>query len=489
MSFRSLVILVVVLGVAALAVRPAFDSDTGWHLRAGEWILENGRVPTTDVFSHTAYGQPWRYPGWLAEVAMVGAFRAGGLAGLTLFTALLVGVGLFFLWRLVDGPVLLRAAVVLLAAATSAVYWAARPHVVTFALASLFLYVLERRRRGRRNWELWVLPVLMAIWVNSHGGFVVGFVLILMFLAGEFVELSSDVLLHESTWTLGWRARRSEIAALGAVFGLCLAAGALNPHGPAVLSYPFRTVAIPVLQARIQEWQSPDFHRPGLAPFLVMLIGLLVAFAASRRSARAAELILAAGWATMALLAVRNVAIFALAAAPALARHAEAALEPLRRSPATEDRPGPRRRALHAFAGIVLVVALVAWLAVQLGPARQRAHLALIAPVEAVDALLSLRPAGPILNDYNWGGYLLWAAGADYPTFVDGRTDVFPAGVFEDYITLWAAQEGWQDALEGYGVRLVLLPPEAPLTSALESTGWSAAHRDDTAVLLVAPDP
>lgn len=489
MSFRSLALLVVVVGVAAIAVRPAFDSDTGWHLRAGEWIVANGRVPTVDVFSHTAVGEPWRYPGWLADVLLLGAFRAGGLAGLTVLMAAVVGISLTLVWRLLDGPLLLRAAVLLLAAATAAVYWAARPHILTFALAAVFLYVLERHRRGRRSLELWLLPIGMAVWVNVHGGFIVGYILLLMFLAGSIFELLAALLTGRETWEGAWSDRRREIVSLGAVFGLCLVAAALNPHGPAILAYPFRTVAIPVLQDRIEEWQSPDFHDPRLYPFLAMLVGLLVAFGASRRRGGATELILSAGWAAMALLAVRNVAIFAAAAAPALARQAAVALEPVLPARPDEEQPGPRRRILHIVAASVLLVGLGAWLVVQLSPSRNRAHLEAIAPVAAVEALMELRPTGPIFNDYNWGGYLLWAAGEAYPTFVDGRTDVFPPDIFEDYLRLWSAQDGWQTAMDEYGIRVVLLPPQAPLVAALSDSGWAEVFRDETAVVLTVKVP
>jgi hypothetical protein len=120
-------------------------------------------------------------PGWLAEVVMLGFYRLGGLQGLTLFTAILVAAALVFLWRLLEGALLLRAAVLLLAAATSAVYWAARPHVATFTLAAFFLWALERRRTGTHPRTIWLLPLGMALWTNAHGGFIAGFVLILMF--------------------------------------------------------------------------------------------------------------------------------------------------------------------------------------------------------------------------------------------------------------------------------------------------------------------
>lgn len=489
MKYRSLVIVIVLVGVAAMAVRPAFDSDTFWHLRAGAWILENGRVPTVDVFSHTAPGAPWRYPGWLAEVALVGAYRTGGLSGLTVFAAITVMVGLAFVWLLLEGHILVRAATLLLAAATSAVYWAARPHLVTFALSSFFLWVLERRRRGRKDWVFWLLPVAMAVWVNVHGGFAIGFLLILMYLAADGIDFLAAVVRARGTWGELWNLRKNELARLAGVLVASLAAAGLNPHGPAILAYPWQTVAIPVLQQHIQEWQSPDFHQPGLYPFLAMLIALLVAFGTSRRAGTASELVLTAAWSILALLAVRNVAIFALVVAPVLCRHSGTILEPLLGNDVEESRKDPRRRRIHALAAGVMVIAGVAWASVQFAPQRNLARLKEIAPVDAVAAMHALELKGPVFNDYNWGSYLLWAAYPQYPTFVDGRTDVFPGRVFEDYVVLWSAQRNWQGLLQEYGIRLVLLPPEAPLVRALEDRGWPVRYRDNAAVVLERPDP
>src|SRR5260370_22993813 len=67
------------------------DSDTGWHIRAGEWILKNGHVPTTDVFSFTMAGKPWFAWEWLSDVFMATVHRSGGLAGIFLASLLILG--------------------------------------------------------------------------------------------------------------------------------------------------------------------------------------------------------------------------------------------------------------------------------------------------------------------------------------------------------------------------------------------------------------
>jgi hypothetical protein len=484
--FRSLVLLVVVVGVAAMAVRPSFDTDTWWHLRAGQWIVENRQVPTADPFSSTMRDHPWEYPGWLAQVVMLGFFRVGALSGLTAFSALLIGIAFLLLWPLLEGPLLLRASILLLAAATSAVYWAARPYIASFTLAAFFLWALEQTRRRARPRAVWLLPLAMALWVNLHGGFAIGFIFIVMYLGGAVLDLAAIAVRGRGTWSEAWHARRSEILSLCAVLLLCLAASAVNPHGLAVLAYPFKTVSIPVLQDFIQEWQPPDLRAAQLLPFMAMLLSIIVTLGLSRRAATATELVVVSGWTALALVAVRNVPIFALAAAPVIARHAAAVL-PFREGRPGSGEPVEERRVLNALLGAALVLILIAWTAWQASPGRNAAHLHTQVPVAAVEAMRRVRPRGNLLNDYNWGGYVLWELYPAYPTFVDGRTDVFSDEIFEDYLRLWAAQPGWEAAIERWDIGVVLLPPQSPLVGALDAAGWEERHRDEQAVVLVRP--
>jgi hypothetical protein len=107
--------------------------------------------------------------------------------------------------------------------------------------------------------------------------------------------------------------------------------------------------------------------------------------------------------------------------------------------------------------------------------------------VAAVQAMRGLSPNGNLFNDYNWGGYVLWELSPAYSTFVDGRTDVFTPEVFEDYLLLWAAQPGWEAAIERWNIAVVLLPPRSPLVAALREAGWEALFSDDQAVVLLRP--
>jgi hypothetical protein len=487
MTFRRLVPYLTFLAVLAMAVRPSVDTDTWWHLRAGEWILEHRQILREDVFSLTMQGTAWEYPGWLAEVVMAGTHRLAGLAGLSLFTAVAVFAGLSLMWPLLEGPLLLRSAVLLLAAATSAIYWSARPQILSFALTGLTLYLLDRAvPRKPSLW--WCLPLVLALWGNLHGGFALGLILIATSFLGETFEVlvgdpARGVAIREA-----WRARRRGLAAIAGLGFLSALAVGLNPFGLDMLAYPWKTVSIGTLQASIQEWQSPDFHSAAVQPFLVMLIGLLLSVAGSRRPMTAAEVVRSAAFTTLALLAARNIASFALVTAPILSRHLSSTWD--RWSPLLQrSRPLPEAvtRPLNFVLAALLTVAAAGWAILQLDASTLQRHVGRLVPVEAFDRLAVQAPPGNLFHSYNWGGYVLWRLYPTYPSFVDGRTDVFSAEVLDEYQAAWAARPTWSLVLDKYDIDNVLVEPQAPLAEALRLSGWVIAYEDPQAILFRRP--
>jgi hypothetical protein len=487
MTFRRLVPYLTFLAVLAMAIRPSVDTDTWWHLRAGEWILEHRQILRADVFSLTMQGTAWEYPGWLAEIVMAGAHRLAGLAGLSLFTAVAVFAGLSLVWPLLEGPLLLRSAVLLLAAAASAIYWSARPQILSFALTGLTLYLLDRAM-PRRPSLWWCMPVVLALWANLHGGFALGLILIATSFLGEMFEMLVGDPARGVAMREAWRGRRRGLAAIAGLGLLSALAVGLNPFGLDMLAYPWKTVSIGTLQASIQEWQSPDFHSAAVQPFLVMLLALLLSVAGSRRPMTASEVVRCAGFTALALLAARNIASFALVTAPILSRHLASTWD--RWSPLLRrSRPLPEAltRPLNLVLAALLTLAAAGWAVLQLEASTLQRHVGVLVPVEAFDRLAEQAPAGNLFHSYNWGGYVLWRLYPTYPSFVDGRTDVFSAEVLDEYQAAWAARPTWSQVLEKYDVDNVLIEAQAPLAEALRLSGWDIAYEDAHAILFRRP--
>ena len=488
MTFRNLVVSVALLAVFTMAVRISADTDTWWHLAAGRWMTENHRLLTTDPFSLTRAGQAWTNPSWLAQLLLYGTYRLAGLPGLNLLTALMVTLAFACTWPLMEGPGLLRAFVLVGAAAVSGIYWSARPQVVSFALTGACLLLLEKGRADRRWWM--GLPLLLALWANIHGGFVIGLLLVGVYLAGELIEAVADRLSSAAAWRAIWAQRKTAVLTLLALLFVCAAFVSMNPYGPRLLAYPVQTVSIGTLQTAIEEWQSPDFHRQDTLPFLAMLLGsmLLISISPSRKTGRG--MVLFAALAALALIARRNIALFALCLAPAIAQHAWAVLDSWtggKRTAGSKPLPPRVERVVNLALLAILVFAAAAKMIEPLSAERNARAVREQQPLGAIEYLKDTRPAGPLFNSYTWGGYLIWDVWPAYLTYVDGRTDLFDDQVLSDYLTVWNGETGWQDILGTDGVGVALVEPYAPVVEEMTTAGWQLVYSDQQAVVLTAP--
>lgn len=483
MSLNKLVMWITFLAVFAMAARVSVDTDTWWHLRTGQWIVENRSIPQTDPFSYTRAGETWQYPGWLVQVPLYGWYHIGGPGALNLWTAGMVTLAFVFVWFTLSGGPFLRSFAIILGATVAAVYWAARPYMATFLLAAIFLWILEDFR-WRKVDRLWWLPVLMVVWVNSHAGFLAGILLWGVYLTYALVQWLSSRL-----WQKGREPdHRQSLIRLLLVGALMIAVVLINPFGPAMYLYAFKTVGIGALKDYIQEWQSPDFHALNVQPFAWLVLLTLGVVGASRKRLALTDFLLFTGFAYMGLLAGRNVALFALVAPVVLTRHAAPLLAALGRKfgyrQLAMNGRGARKKGYLNWGLLVLIVLAVAIKSISVLPRLvNEAAFRQGLPVGAVEYLQQAKPPGRLFNSYNWGGYLLWAL-PEYPVFIDGRTDLYMDEVIDQWLQVARAEDGWQQVLEDYDVRLVLIEQDSMLDRVLEyESGWTPIYADNQAVI------
>lgn len=489
MSIRQLVTNIVFIALFVMSARISMDTDSWWHLRAGQWIVENREIIRFDHFSYTRLGEDWQYPGWLFEAPMYLIYRQLGAGGLNLLTAGMVTLSFVFLWFSLRGGIFLRAFITILAASVSGVYWSARPHLITLVFAAIFLFILEGERwqpdlRSRRR--LWFLPPLMLLWVNGHGGFAVGFILCGIYAfsrlaswlwQGELFSRLKSIsqqprLLFDPDYWLFW-------VSITLVF-----ASLLNPSGAEILLYPFKTVSIIALQENIQEWQSPNFHQLSVQPFIWMLLAIIALTGVSKRRMALTDFLLVAVFAYMGFLAGRNLALFALAASPVLARHGEnlSVLVGRKLNLRTEEKAPKRLQIVNWL--LLLVIAAAGLLKVaSIFPSHvNQAAFRTFLPLDAVNFIRDDLPSGNLFNSYNWGGYMIWEL-PEAPVFVDGRTDLYNDEIISQWLAVYQGQPGWQEVLQRWQVGWVFLEKEAPLVAILEQAGWKQLYSDELAVI------
>ena len=436
----------------AIAVSlPGGDPDTYWHLASGKWMVEHGQLLRADVFSSTANGAPYSVGEWLGELAIYGAYVLGGWAGIALLRATLIAVGAFFITRVAlrSAPAPFALAVTALALGLSEISWTDRPQLFTFALFPLLLELLIAARAGKMRLLL-AVPPLILVWTNLHGGYALGLALVAIF-AAEAVLTRRNAMPFAAAAVLAVVASFIDPGSLG------LGAAATHAASPPRF---------------IVEEAPPDVLRP--AGFVFALFGLATLGLAIARGGTLLDALLLVPLFWLGLSAQRHMPYFALAATPYIAGR----LSELWWRWRPTSRFGLPRPAI-----VGIGVGLAAMVAASVATAP-------FAPVEtqypsAARAKLA-GSSGNLLNEYDWGGYLIWRV-PERPVFIDGRLFLFLPDVLTDYEEMVFMRPGWRDQLDRHAITQVLLRPDRPLAVALRDLGWTVVSEDATALLLQRP--
>ena len=475
------------------------DGDTGWHIRTGEWVLAQGSFPHHDLFSFTMAGRPWFAWEWLSDVLFAVIHGLWGLPGLALLAGIVIAAtaALLLRYMLWQGANLLVAIVAMLAiCSASMLHWLARPHMFTWGFLLLTLWLLEadRRKPGKR---VWLLAPLVAVWVNTHGGFAALLVTVGIYAAGSLIE---------ELWT-AWE-RRDEQPWLrlppgakryGLLLGCCLAATLLNPYGWELHHHIWNYLGSDFILNNVQEFRAPDFRGESLRIFeVVLLLSLaLIGRLVLRREVTTALLI--AAWAHAALLSVRHVPLFMIVAAPLLARELTLLIDEGARSgnpwfkilhDIAEDYGGRRRAASQAgpvvfnLAGAAAIATIAVMLFTRGEEPKWKAEFpAFRFPKMAADALGERLIGRRVLSTDQWGDYLVYRFYPEYKTFIDGRSDFYDPAVRDEYLALMNGKWGWQRLLDKYEFEAALLPSSWALTSTLKlDPGWRLVYDDGAAL-------
>lgn len=435
------------------------DGDTFWHVAAGEWMLQHLRVPHVDPFSVPHFGQRWVAHEWLSEVLMAGAHRLLGWTGVLVLygaayaMALGAVAGHVGRWLSARGMALVLA----LAVASSMGGMLMRPLVLALPVMVVWTLGLMRACDEGRAPGLW-LALLMMLWANLHGSFVLGFVLAAPFALEALLE----------QWRRPWPVLRD-----WGLFGLAsLAAGAVTPHGVEGYFYPFEILTMKNLNAII-EWRPANFAKP-----TTLQLGLFVTlFACLARGVRippirAALLLLLL---YMALKQVRQETVLAFLAPLLLARPLAAAA----------GATGPQALAPPGFK-VILAVGFALMTGLRLMTPAPMVD-SLTKPVAAMQHVPAALAAQPVFNGYNYGGYLIFEG---VRPFIDGRSDMYGDAFFSRYLKMTAGdQRLFDDAVRRYGVRWTILAPDAVANLKLDHrAGWRRLYGDKYAVVHVRTD-
>jgi hypothetical protein len=192
------------------------------------------------------------------------------------------------------------------------------------------------------------------------------------------------------------------------------------------------------------------------------------------------NILLTIGFGYAALISMRNIPFFALAAIPVLAEQ----IGSLINIHSTVYAPGRLFRLFVPIllVGILLITCLRFIQVVQEQPRTEAENF----PKTAVDWLQNNAPAGNLFNSYNWGGYLIWRLFPQYRVYIDGRADVYGDAFIVDYLSIYNAEPGWEDKLNTQDIQTVLVESDAPLAIALrQSPAWHVSFSDKQSTIFI----
>ncbi len=459
------------------------DGDTAWHLAAGNLIRSSGAIPATDPWAFTSGGVPWVNLAWLWDVWMSWLHERFGWHGQLAFFSLCHALTMVVLYQacllrsgngmasffsmflvLISIPPFLRS------------MW-----VSNLFVATLFLIGLLIEYRGWRVWWWYAMPLVMPLWVNVHGGFIIAFVVL-----GAF---GLQALLRKD-----WRSA-SHMTAAGL---LSIAALGISPYGyTGVIDVVLKTFNTPAL-AIIPEFQPSAFSWSFLLTYLYIPVFL---FCAMHRQAKTslAEAILGFGLILPAMTSMRYWTFVYLFSCPILAQFLTSYIKNSTRhgNPVAMRIAGQMKQSLfvtHAkMTGAGISLLMLGGMALLFTPAAAR-HF----KIEGYDPYHNFLPAYEFvhthypkhrfLTDYVTAAPFILISGGTFPVFIDGRGEsAYPHSLVESYVRMYKGEKDWETILDTYRIDgVVLFNFELRLPALFrDRKGWKKVFEDKTSIVFV----
>lgn len=430
-------------------------ADLGRHLKNGEMFFKERVIPETNLYSYTYPDYPFFNHHWGSGAVFYAIERLSGFAGLSvLFIAISLFTFFIFFKIAARGSFAFAAALALVILPLLAARTEIRPELFSYFLSAIFFWILlDWQKKGSASRLIYCLPLLILLWVNLHIYFIIGIGLI-----GAF--WGEDILLffikrRDSLVRAGYLAR---IKRLGGVFIVSTIATLANPAGltgalaPAKIfnNYGYRLFenqSVPFLEA-IVKYPPILYFKIAFIVLVASWITVLAQLIRKRVSFSPALLALSVFFSAAAWLAVRNFTLFAYFAL------AISALNIGMLAAKKRENSVPASWILTAFIALVAFL----WQSSHLYQNISRGRGLGRSPgtERAASFFLQENIQGPIFNNYDIGGYLIYYLYPAQRVFVDNRPEAYPTSFFQEtYIPMQENEERWKEASGKYGFNAI----------------------------------
>ena len=460
------------------------DCDTGFHIRAGEYMLDTRSIPKHDPFSLFSPPMPWPTHEWFSDVLMAMINKISGLTGVVIFFIFIISItySLFFkILRANKGNIIIDIILIVLVLITSQMHWLARPHMFTLLLFMTWYYVIDSFQSDRNNF-LYLLPLVMLLWINLHGGFILGFILIVIYLAYNleklYISKNTDKELYKR------KVKWLFFATIASVL-VSLA----NPKGFHTLLFPFEVVSNRLIMDNYSEFLSPNFHSTIFTPFRFFLLLMIAFLGTFKGKLNFIELAFILIFTNMALLSARFIPLFAIIIAPILSKHGNIMLNNINNNFSNiivdktriyESIDKSARGYIWPIIAIIVVVCLAASTRIKYKFDEK------IKPVDAVEFLKKEHISGNMFNDDEFGDYIIYSAYPQYKVFIDSRADIFGNEKIQDYANVIMMRPGWEKVMEKYNIDWIIYKTDSALSQYLNlKEDWKLIYTDNVANIYI----
>jgi len=456
-------LLAIFLPAVASVLAPVLTGDVSYQIRAGQLMFEAGGIIETDPFTFTVAGEPWLNQQWGASVIFAAVHDGTGWAGLLLMRAVLIGLAFGLVYaacRATRVSQIVASLVTLGMFVVAATNLALRSQMFGVVCFAAVVAILAWRRK--HPLLLWLIPLIMIIWANTHGSFVMGWAAIGLAVLEDLVA-------------------RRRLAVVTIVVGLLsVLATLIHPWGLEMWAYVVELSTNPLIAALVTEWQAPTLKTPTGLFFFVSLALVLVLLVVRGRAISWLQIAWLAGLVLLSLMAVRNVVWWAIGAAPVVAILVGGLEFRGRRvgDPAFDRARGIGYTAIVGVAAVLALAVLPIWKPIDslYGPE----GLVRYAPRGVTETLLAEATADDrLFAEQKWASWFELAV-PGVPVMVDTRIELFDGDTWGDYLHVQAGRADWADILDRWEVTLIAADAgNTQLRPFLDAhPAWELLHED-----------
>ncbi|WP_157819273.1 hypothetical protein [Mariprofundus aestuarium] len=469
------------------------DPDYFWHIKTGEQILMHGSLPSADIFSYTYFEHPWVLHEWLFQVLVFTIYHSLGPLGIKVMAAFLGMLALYFTYLAashINHSRVLPALLILACIVPMDPFISPRPQLVSFVLFSLTMLILVQFKYLKRTRYLVALPAMMILWVNMHGGYVVGIALLMLFTMCEFI----------SFW-LGDRldkAYRKQLSKLAFITLITFLSSALNPDFISHWLYPINVMSMEASRSFISEWRSPDFHSLSGQYNLLLIFGFFIAYAYREIKPDLTEVVLPVFFIAAGFVAYRHMPLAILTIIPfAGVAFAKGAAATLSEGPVgviyKKYMSGGRQLGNAEYIlnwVLTLIITALLLLSYPILEQRHQKERDSLIPVKATEFIIKAGLSGRMFNTYHFGGYLIYRLYPDQRVFIDGRADMYGDAFLKEYRKIYYGEIGWEKVFEKFAIDYVVCERDAPIRQLLMLRGdFRLVYDDEKNSVLVKEAP